>query len=454
MPEVQPIPVTIHNEQLPLFWEHSSLFFANIHALFYGNDQATRFLDDRVDGLSWYGSRMLGILNLLFRGPNNLLLLEVAPDAQLIEYLTELDLHLPEYAILPQQKYESLLKTLDGDIAAKKNHFLYQQPATCVDGFVTDSNLKKIAEKLDKKTASTLEGSRKGNNKFLLHHHLQRQGLAVFDTEIAESAHGIQPSLEKLRRRGFDKAVVKAQVGASGCGSMVLPTHNGQNDPVPDYFFYEGPCLVQGWIDANHPDVAWQCSPSVQMFTGENHAFLYDMTEQILSDQSVHEGNLAPPPTLKNLPEIQTQLLDQSTMAVRWLHEQGYRGTASVDFLVFERREKIEVILCEINARVTGATYPAMLAKHFNPTGAWLSRNILFRKAVPAKELMKRLHQNGFLYKPRQERGILPYNFIHDQTRQVLKGQFVCLAATTDDCLELLKQVVETLPVEADFDRD
>ena len=430
MPEVKPIPVTIHNDQLPIFWEHSTLFFANIHALFYGNDQATRLLDNQVNGLPWYGSRMLGILNLLFRGGKNLLLLEAEPDDQLINYLSELELQLPEYAILPQHEYDDLLNTLNETVETKKNHFLYQQPAPSIDGFVTDSTLKNIAEKLEKKTTSTFEGSRKGNNKFLLHHHLQQQGLPVFDTEIAESPDEIQLSLNKLQKRGFDKAVIKAQVGASGCGSMVLPTHKNQIEPVPDYFFYEGPCMVQGWIDANHPDVKWQCSPSVQIFVGENHAFLYDMTDQILSDQSIHEGNIAPPPTLKN------------------------RGTGSVDYLVFDRQNNIEVIICEINARVTGATYPAILAKHFNPNGAWLSRNLLFHKTVPAKELLNLLNQNNFLYKQGHEKGILPYNFIHNQSRQVLKGQFVTLAPTPEDCQELLKQVVNTLPTEADFDRD
>ena len=51
--------------------------------------------------------------------------------------------------------------------------------AEWVDGYVTDATLTGIANNLDKRTITTPEGSRKGNNKWLLHKHIEERGLRM-----------------------------------------------------------------------------------------------------------------------------------------------------------------------------------------------------------------------------------------------------------------------------------
>jgi len=189
-------------------------------------------------------------------------------------------------------------------------------------------------------------------------------------------------------------------------------------------------------------------SPSVQIFVGDHHAELYDITEQILSDHSVHEGNESPPAYLAETggADLRRQLLEQGEWAARWLHRQGYRGTASADFLLVDHDDgRTEVQICELNARVTGATYPSVLARRFRPRGAWLLRNLRLRQPLSGTELLDRLQRDGRLFTPGQPGGVLPVNFNFGTDQLVHKGQFLCLGDEPTECHQLIEHAAGEL---------
>jgi len=448
------VDVKITPGELPPFWDRSVLFFCNIHSIFFDNKEGAGDLMRQIAGARSYGGRVMSILNLLFhRGPNKILL-EAAPEPSLLDYLSgDLRLSLPGYDVLDYRGYRELAsKGRSGiDPSIEK---LRSQPASWVDGFVTDRILVQVAAKLNKRTISTLEGSKKGNNKYLLQRHQVERKLPAFDTLMAADRGELPLRLKSLRELGYAKAVVKAQIGASGYGMVKLETKEPRLDRVPDYLFFEGPCMVQGWLDQETPGVDRIGSPSVQMFLNDEAVYLYDWTEQVLSDESVHEGNLSPPPYIPDHPELEEELFRQAGIAGEWLHAQGYRGTASTDFLVIGREEKTKAIICEINARVTGATYPAVLARHFMPDGCWSMRNIQFRSSLDGSRLLSLMDHAAVLYRPGKDKGIIPFNFNTDAEGKVIKGQFLCLAENQEQCGELLVQAWAELPVDWGYDRD
>jgi hypothetical protein len=444
--------------ELPAFWDRNVLFFSNIHSIFYDNVEESKQLIQEISGATTYGGRVLSILDLLFRGRPNLILLEARPNQPLMEYHAGvLGLSLPDFEILGRGEYAGLASSLS-QAAPAGTHRSYgclrSHPAAWVDGFVTDANLVKIAAALGKRTITTLEGSRYGNNKYLLYQHQVEQALPVFDTLLAANRGDVARCLKELRRMGYAKAVVKAQIGASGYGMIKLETESDPTQAVPDYLFFEGVCLVQGWIDDAMPGVGRIGSPSVQLFLSDDALFLFDVTEQILTQESVHEGNMSPPPYVLERPGLQDELLRQARVAGEWLHGQGYRGTASADFLVIERSEKTVVILCEVNARVTGATYPTVLARHFKPDGNWYMRNIGFRKALDGRELLSLMDRANVLYRPGEAKGIIPFNFNTDAEGNIIKGQFVCIGENFNELSGLFIQAWAQLPVEWGYDRD
>lgn len=443
--------------ELPPFWDRSVLFFCNLRSIFYENDAEAAELVRRITGAQSYGGRVVPILNLLFRRGPNKTLLEAVPESNLLDYLSgDLGLSLPAFEVMDHRRYQDLGAKTRNKNGARDSvvEGLKKHPAEWIDGYVTDSVLIGVARELRKRTVSSLDGSKNGNNKYLLHRYQEKRGLPVFDTCMAEAPNEVVKCLKELSSKGYRKAVIKAQIGASGYGMVKVPIARFKPADAAEYLFFEGPCMVQGWIDEDCAAVERLGSPSVQMFVNDEKVFLFDWTEQILSDESVHEGNQSPPPYAAEHRGLQQELFRQAGLAGEWLHAQGYRGTASTDFLVVRRGKKIDVIICEINARVTGATYPSVLARHFLPGACWYMRNIQFRKALDGAQLLTLMDRAGELYRPGDQKGIIPFNFNVDEDGKVTKGQFLCLGKNHRECGGLLARAWSELPVEWGYDRD
>jgi hypothetical protein len=247
--------------------------------------------------------------------------------------------------------------------------------------------------------------------------------------------------------------VLKAQIGATGIGLLKLAAV----DPLPEIpggFFHEGPCMVQAWLRPGEHGIDAVLSPSVQVFLNDETIHLYDLTEQILED-SIHQGNESPPPYLDEYPGLEAELHRQAGEAASWLHRQGYRGAGSVDFLVVRHVDgSFTAYVCEINARVTGATYPSVLARHFLPDGSWRMRNFELSVPLTGDALLDKLRTHGELFDPILRTGILPINFNLNPDGLVLKGQFLAIAPELPECRRLLDIGRHDLPVEWKYTHD
>ncbi len=447
---------------MPPMWPRRVMFFANLLAIFFGNDEQTAALRAVVGEIDSYSARLIPILNLLFRGDDNLLFLEREPDPTLCRYLhDDLGLSLPRMHVLSHNDYLDLGKQLirdhDFDPSPLLGRVISHNPGW-VDGYVTDDSLARIATRLGCPTVTTTTASFNGNNKLRLHEFLVSQGLPTFDTCLAESGSDIFRCADELSNLGYQSAVIRAQVGASGIGMLRLRELRspGEFPSVPPYFFHDGPCMVQGWLAPSNQDILEIYSPSTQLFLDENHVYAFDMTEQILSSENVHQGNESPPPYIKQFSGLYEETIRQAAIVTRWLHGTGYRGTASIDWLVVRRNnpDRFDVYVCEINARVTGATYPSLLAKHFHDKGAWLLRNLRLRVPVTTTSLLQMFERPGHLFHPDRRAGILPMNLNFGVDDLVHKGQFVCIGESTADCHRFLSLAERDLPIQWDSDRD
>ncbi|MGE0268780.1 MAG: hypothetical protein AB7S78_10045 [Candidatus Omnitrophota bacterium] len=444
--------------QIPPFWNRSVAFFANILSLFYGNISETEVLKKEVGALETYGSRLIPLINLMFHGKKNVLLLEVPPDNQLIEYFRQdLELTLPQVRVVPFDVYKTF--------SEKKDHYsgrsqelidwLRQIDVDCLDGYIVDDALVNLAQLLGKKTVGTKKGCRNGNNKLLLHQFLKTTKFNVFDSYETDSVADIKKCMRDFKAKGYHHVVVKAPIGASGIGMQKLSLDEPFDDlTIPEYLLFEGKVLVQGWLDETVEGVRYIGSPSIQLFVDEQRVHLYDLTDQILSPDSIHEGNVAPPVFLTGGCDCRQELFDQAAVAGQWLYDQGYRGTGSIDFHVIVHNKRTEVRICEINARVTGATYPAILARTFLPKGAWLMRNIRFDPSYETDNLLDVLDRQELLFRPGMSGGILPFNFNPNEAGKIVKGQFLFLGPGVNDVFSLLKRLQEIETIKGVYDRD
>ncbi len=458
------MPVTVSPGVLPPFRQRRTAFVANLLSLFFGNEYETQELQQTVGNLESYGGRLVPVLSLLNQGGPCDLVLESAPDPALLDYFEKaLELQLPKVSLLDHEIYLGIGRHLAEERPVERLQSsvpldLRSRQLDSIDGFVTDETLAHLARFCETETLASVAGSRRGNNKGLLHDFLISEGLPVFDTLHLRQASELPAALVKMRATGYRQAVIKSQIGASGIGIQKLSTEPTVPSPlIADHYFFEGYCLLQGWLEPGIRNVTAIKSPSVQLFLDDlTGIHLYDVTEQILSHDSVHEGNISPPPCLENQPAVLDRMLDQSEQVARWLYQQGYRGTASVDFLIAEKSgsEPAEVYVCEINARITGATYPAVLARHFIPHGAWMHRNLQFSEPIAAQQILYLLSSHHHLFQPQSTGGILPVNFIRNDAGLVTKGQFLCLGKNIRQCQKFLVYCEEELPIDWDYIRD
>ncbi len=450
--------------QLPPFSHRSAVFVANLLGLFFGNEEETETLANEVGEIDSYGGRLIPILDILFCGGDNVLVLESEPDPVLCDYFRQtLGLTLPERHVFRHADYLELTSALKSGVPDHELTWdlfteLHAHRASWVDGYVTDDTLAALARRVGMRTVSSTAGSRRGNNKRLLHEHLEASGLPVVETCLIDSGADLSRALDALEKAGFRSAVIKSAVGASGIGLLKVPSLSDRGDiaqQLPEHFFYEGACMVQGWLRPGENEVSRMRSPSVQMYVADEAVYLYDSTEQILSHDSVHEGNESPPPYLRNDKGLRDELFSQATEAGKWLHAQGYRGTGSVDFLVVSYGKRDVVYICEINARVTGATYPSLLARRFKPECVWLMQNLRFGQPVNGTTLLDLLREHRSLFESDSPAGgILPINFNHGADGLIHKGQFLCIGTDHQQCHQLLELAKEDLPVAAESDRD
>lgn len=440
---------------LPSPSERSIVFLANLLSLFFGNAEETDLLKKQVGKIETYGGRLLPILDLLFPGKDNLLVLERAPTPELTGYFQQsLNLTLPRVVCFPHECYASL----NGDTPPESSQFkalvttLREHQAEFIEGFVSDRGVERLAVRAGKSTINTFDASRDGNDKVKLQRFLENAGLPVFDSFYATSRNEAIQRMENLRQMGYDHAVIKAAIGASGIGLQRIPLH--RPEPIPDYLFHSGTCLVQGWMNTNGRQRRMLGSPSVQLYLDQQSLQLYDLTDQILDENSVHQGNISPPACATENPQVHQELLRQARLVGSWLHSLGYRGTASVDFLVVDHSGDWTAYVCEINARVTGATYPSLLARRFFPAGAWQMRNVLLSPPQQGAAILELLERHHLLFREGAKSGLIPVNFNHQQNGLVGKCQLLALASDTRGTHEIFQSLRSIEEFSWNYDRD
>jgi len=448
-------PVAVRIGTLPPLWPHGVVFFANIDRIFYGDEEKTRHLMHHVQGFSNYGARMIPVLGLLYRG-GNLLVLSAEPVASTLDYFeSSLGIRLPETLVLPMEARGAGIpdSPYGHDIAAR----VRQHPAQILDGYVTDPDLERFAESVGKKLTNLYASSRAANDKILLHRHLVREGLPLFDGGETRSEGELQRCLDSLKRKGYRKAIVRASLGASGFGMTVIDLSSARGPSLGDLLSREGGLLCQGWVEPGLQGIDQIVSPSIQFFcSAPDGITLFDITEQLLSRSSVHEGNVVPPEAFSPVAgdPVYDELIRQARSVCRWVASTGYRGTGSIDFLVYGHEEKKTIVVCEVNARVTGATYPSLLARNFQPHGSWMMRNYMFQPCSRPKDFFTSLDDQGLLFRANGISGILPINVIPDADGFLWKAQILFMAGRRSECVDLEARFPTVVPRGCVYDRD
>lgn len=156
-------------------------------------------------------------------------------------------------------------------------------------------------------------------------------------------------------------------------------------------------------------------SPNILMHLepGNGKVLCVGITDQLLNDNLMHEGNIYPSKakTLKNM-------INSAQRMSQWLQSEGYCGSVGFDFVEHLNPETggFEHFLAEINPRTNAAAYPKSLMEHLNKKQeqnggphieAFLSTNIK-TKASSFAELSA--WYGHLFFNPKTGKGLVPYN--------------------------------------------
>lgn len=156
-------------------------------------------------------------------------------------------------------------------------------------------------------------------------------------------------------------------------------------------------------------------SPNVLMHIepGNGRISCVGITDQILSDNLAHEGNIYPS-NAKTLKDI----INSAQRMSKWLLTEGYSELVGFDFVEYCNPETggLNHFLAEINPRTNAATYPRSLMEHLNTKqrqkgGPYIEAFLSVNIKTNARLFAQLRERYGHLFfNPKTGEGLVPYN--------------------------------------------
>ena len=210
--------------------------------------------------------------------------------------------------------------------------------------FTIDIRVENLAQSIWAKTLVNSKISEIANNKLKLKKFLQKVSLPVVEWIYTNNADTIRKYFSEQEHYFF-----KDPLGVSGYGFW----SNQKNSLEEILTWYGGKDIIIEKV------IEKDSSPSIQFCIygkSEKKAVIFGFTDQILEWWQHYIWNQSPSQYLANK-EITHEFIRQSEIIIWYLIEVGYIWFGGIDFMVSKSKE---IFATEVNARFTGATYPAI----------------------------------------------------------------------------------------------
>lgn len=207
------------------------------------------------------------------------------------------------------------------------------------------------------------------------------------------------------------RVIIKGAYGASGSSTLIVENNSESIRQALNKIAEKSDNRI--YIIEVMLDVI--VSPNVLMYIepGSGRISCVSVTEQILTEKLVHEGNVYPPSA-----KTVRGMMSSARKISKWLVAEGYSGLVGFDFgeyLCMETRN-LTYFFAEINPRTNAAAYPKALMGHLNMQQrqkgrpyieTFLSSNI--RTKATSFAQLNELYGHLF-FKSKTGKGCVPYN--------------------------------------------
>lgn len=210
--------------------------------------------------------------------------------------------------------------------------------------FFVNEDMDELAKILDIPLSVSKEIFEKANDKLFLKKFLQEAQLPTIEWTFTSDIEILKQYFSKKERFLF-----KDPLWVSGYGFWDN-SENTLEELLENYGWKE--LIIEKFIEK-------ESSPSVQFFISENRetGIIFWITDQILENGKIYLWNKSPSKYVHT--SIWEKLISQSEKIIEYIAKMWYTWFWGIDFIVDVSQE---VYTTEVNARFTGATYPAVTA--------------------------------------------------------------------------------------------
>lgn len=240
------------------------------------------------------------------------------------------------------------------------------------------------------------------NNKLITRELAIKNGFNVTQGYVCENLMELENSYSQLKKKGYEKIVIKIPYGSSGKGLRVVNSDKTFRT-LSRYIskrFTNFQVLIEGWEDIER-------SINGQIWIGENTSSILEITEQQINDDAVYTGTNYSPAYSPHILEMYKEELNKLCEV---LHDMGYRGVAGTDSIISKQGELFPVI--EINARFTQVTYLLNLTNELKKNYQYVSSQWVSFSAIDNLGFSDLLEQcNKFMGKGSSKLDFFIYTF-------------------------------------------
>ncbi len=313
--------------------------FIHIHSL-----ESSKLGDGLEQGLGPSALRDLSVRALFLANPEDIVVINKAPDQAWLDYLKHIGIQLPTIHI-PNGSGETLVEMITQDLELCS---MLSGSGFPIKPYMGGQQIQTLAHQLGLKLlAPEAELLDQLNHKSNLDQILQDIGLPRISTQVSTKEHIVSDA-----RSGFQDLgplMIRSDLSIGGHGVWRI-------ESLADLEHLESgiQAATSGRQFIWQPLKSVTNSPNVQFEIDDDTCTLLGVSAQQMTESFAFGGNDYPSELTNS-----AELIEQSTKAAHWLQAQGYRGFVGLDFIVTTDQH---IYIVEINPRVNTSSFPLMLS--------------------------------------------------------------------------------------------
>lgn len=328
-------------------------------------------------------------LSFLLAKRQDYVVLRKEPEMSYINTLRDLGFPVSQYIVLNTYNYSMISDLITKNSKSNRSDY-------CLIAYAADEKIKEYADLNGYSCLYYNNNLQFKNNKIHIRDLLISNGINYPESFIVEDLEQLEKNFDKLRKLGFERAILKKPYGASGKGSFVIDDKKQINSCYKYYMKKSNtPVILEGFYEN-------ASNFNYQIYINEDGKIdLFFISDQIIR-QLVYSGSFFP----TRLDEKYTELITESAECIgEILYNDGIKGIVGIDGFI--ANDEIFPAV-DINVRFTMSTYFTKLQSIFGNDLKYqiAIRDIFVAESLTYEKLKSIMVEKNIFYNKAERSGV------------------------------------------------